>query len=405
VLLHDFAQRWGVAGLSDQELHVKTRARGYEESAAISGLVYDVSLGGGHVSDLEVVRGDPGTQEVLDAEAILAPTTAGEFLRKFTIGDVQDLPRVHLRLRERVRPHQQATTGTSELDSRIYERASPHKEGATKAYNGEVGYHPWLALWTEEGEWLFRPLRRGSAHTARDVVWCLRPTRKRAPDTAKQHLRADSGFYSHTVVGWCEAGGLTFTITADQTEPLLVASAALPERRWHNLPEYDLAEVADLYDPPIGWSQPYRYVIKREPAETKTGELYCKYHAAVTNEADKSTRDLVVWHCQHATRENAIKEHESGFGLEKLPPQKFHAHWAYLLIGQLAFNLVAWLKHLVLPAQYHCTTIKTLRHHVLNLAGKIVHTARQRFLMLSDQYRYQTLWLFAIKRLTHLQFG
>jgi hypothetical protein len=90
VLLHDFAQRLGVAELLDQELHVKTRARGYEESAAISGLVYNVILGGEHLSDLEVVRGDPGTRELLDAEAILAPTTAGEFLRKFTIGDVQD---------------------------------------------------------------------------------------------------------------------------------------------------------------------------------------------------------------------------------------------------------------------------------------------------------------------------
>jgi hypothetical protein len=308
-------------------------------------------------------------------------------------------------LQERVRPHQQATTCSIDLDSSIYEQASTHKEGSTKAYNGEVGYHPLLAFWTEEGELLFSHLRRGSAHTARNVLWFLSQTRKRLPDTAKKHLRADSGFYSHRVVEWCEAEGFTFTITADQTEPLLVAIAALPERRWNNLPEYDLAEVADLYYQPIGWSQPYRYVIKRELAETKTGELYWKYHVAVTNEADKSTRDLVVWHCQHATVENAIKEHKGGFGLEKLPTQKFHANWAYLLIGQLAFNLVAWFKHLVLPAQYHCTTIKTLRHHVLNLAGKIVHTARQRFLMLSDQYRYQTLWLFAIKRLTHLQFG
>ena len=60
----------------------------------LSGLVYNVILGGEHLSDLEVLRGDPGTQELLDAEGILAPTTAGEFLRKFDIGDVHDLQRV-----------------------------------------------------------------------------------------------------------------------------------------------------------------------------------------------------------------------------------------------------------------------------------------------------------------------
>jgi hypothetical protein len=405
VLLHDFAQRLGVGEVLEEELHIKTRERGYGESEAIKGLVYNMILGGEHLSDLEVLRGDPGTQELLAAEAILAPTTAGEFLRKFDIGDVQDLQRVHLRLQERVRPHQQSTTCTIDLDSSIYEQASTHKEGSTKAYNGEVGYHPLLAFWAEERELLFSHLRRGSAHTARNVLWFLRQMRKRLPQAVDKKLRADSGFYSHEVVEWCEAEGFTFTITADQTEPLLAAITALPEQSWHPLPEYDLAEVAELRSQPTGWAHPYRYIIKREIAETKTGELYWKYHATVTNIEEQSARELVVWHLQHAAMENAIKEHKSGFGLEKLPTQKFHANWAYLLIGQLAFNLLAWFKRLVLPVSYHRATIKTIRHHLLNLAGKIVHTARRCFLMLSDRYRYQAVWRFAIERLAHLQFG
>ena len=139
----------------------KRASAAMRKGQAIGGLVYNLILGGEHLSDLEVLRGDPGTQELLDAEAILAPTTAGEFLRKFDIGDVHDLQRVHLRLQQRVRPHQQATTCTIDLDSSIYEQASTHKEGSTKAYNGEMGYHPLLAFWAEEGELLFSHLRRG----------------------------------------------------------------------------------------------------------------------------------------------------------------------------------------------------------------------------------------------------
>jgi len=404
VLLNDFAQRLGVEQLLDEELSVKTRDRGYGEGQAIGGLVYNLILGGEHLSDLEVLRGDPGTQELVEAEAILAPTTAGEFLRKFDMGDVRDLQRVQLRLQQRVRSHQRATTCTIDLDSSIYEQVSPHKEGSTKAYNGEIGYHPLFAFWAEEGELLFSHLRRGSAHTARNVVWFLRETLKRVPETAVKKLRADSGFYSKGVVEWCEAEGFTFTITADQTAPLLEAITALPERRWHCLPEYEVAEVAELRYQPTGWSHCYRYVVKREVAETKAGELYWKYHATVTNEEGQSAREVVVWHLQHAAMENAIKEHKSGFGLEKLPTQKFHANWAYLLIGQLAFNLVAWFKRLVLPSSYHRTTIKTIRHQLLNLAGKIVHTARRCFLILSECYRYQRVWCFAMERLAHLQF-
>ena len=405
VLLHDFAQRLGVEGRLEEALRVKTRERGYGESEAMSGLVYNLLLGGEHVSDLEVVRGNPGPQELLDAAAILAPTTAGEFLRKCDSGDVRDVQRVQLRRQERVRPHQRATTCTIELDSSIYEPVSTRTEGSTKADNGESGYHPLLAFGAEEGELLFSPRRRGSAPTARNALWFVRQTLKRGPETAGKKLRADRGFYSKGVVEWCAAEGFTFPLTADQTAPLLEALTAVPERRWHPLPEDELAAVTELRSQPTGWSQPYRYVIKREVAETKAGELYWKYHATVTNEEDRLAREVVVWHVQHAAMENAIKEHKSGCGLEKLPTQKFHANWAYLLIGQLAFNLLGWFKRLVLPASYHRTTIKTIRHHLLNLAGKIVHTARRCFLMISDQYRYQAVWRFAIDRLAHLQFG
>lgn len=405
VLLHNFAQRLGVARLLDEELRVKTRERGYGEGQAIGGLIYSLVLGGEHLRDLEVLRGDRGTQELLAVESVLAPTTAGEFLRKFDIGDVQDLQRVHRQLQQRVRPHPQATTCTIDLDSSSYEQASAHKEGSTKAYNGEIGYHPLFAFWAEEGELLFSHLRRGSAHTARNVRWFLRQMHKRVPDTVSKKLRADSGFYSKAVVGGCEAEGFTFTITADQTAPLLEAITALPERYWRPLPDYELAEVAELRYRPTGWTHPYRYVVKREVAETKAGELYWTYHATVTNEEGLSARAVVVWHLQHAAMENAIKEHKSGFGLEKLPTRKFHANWASLLIGQLAFNLVAWFKRLVLPPSYQRATIKTIRHHLLNLAGKIVHTARRCFLMISAHYRYQTVWRCAIGQLAHLQFG
>jgi Transposase DDE domain group 1 len=237
VLLHDFAQRLGVERLLEEELRVKTRERGYGEGPAIGSLVYNLVLGGEHLSDLEVLRGDAGTQELMGGESVLAPTTAGEFLRKFALGAVHDLQRVHLRLQQRVRPQQLSSTCTLDLDSSIYEQASTHKEGSTKAYNGEIGYHPLFAFWAEEGELLFSHLRRGSAHTARNVLWFLRATLKRVPPGMPTKLRADSGFYSRAVVAWCETHGFIFAITADQTAPLLETIGAVPERSWRPLPE------------------------------------------------------------------------------------------------------------------------------------------------------------------------
>ena len=406
VLVHELARQLGVEQIVDEELHVKQRERGYPEGQAIGGLIYNLLLGGDCLSDLEVLRGDPGTQELLAQEAVLAPRTAREFLQKFDLGDIRDLQRVNLRVQQRVRTQQTSTTCTIDLDSSIYEQASTRKQGSNKAYNGQIGYHPLFAFWAEEGELLFSHLRRGSAHTSRNVVWFLAESFKRVPAPAAVALRADSGFYSKEVVQWCEAHHLRFSITADQTAPLLAVIEALPDHAWTNLPEdYPLSEVAEFRYQPARWAKTYRYVVKRQLTERKKQDLCWHYHVFVTNDAATSALELEVWHLQHADMENRIKEHKRGLGLETLPTGGFHANWAYLLIGQLAFNLGAWFKKLVLPASYQRATLKTIRHHVWHLAGKIGHSARQCFLVLSDRYRYQSVWQFALDRLAHLQFN
>jgi hypothetical protein len=405
VLVHELATRLGVEQLVDEELQVKQRERGYTEGQVIGALGHNLLLGGECLSDLEVLRGDPGTQERLARDAILAPRTAREFLQKFDLGDIRDLQRVNLRLQQRVRPHQTNATCTIDLASSLYEQASTRKQGSDKAYNGEIGSHPLLAVWAEEGELRFSHLRRGSAHTCRNVLGFLRETFKRVPAQAPLALRADRGFYSKKGVQWGEAHHGRFRITADQTAPLLALIEALPDRQWTNLPDYPLGEVAAGCYQPARWSKASRSVVKRQLTENKAGELVWHYHVCVTHDEATPGCDLESWHLQPADRENRIKEHKSGLGLEKLPSRSFHANWAYLLIGQLAFNLLAWFKKLVLPSSYHHATLKTLRHHLLNLAGKIVHSARQCFLVISNRYRYQAVWQVALNRLTHLQFS
>jgi hypothetical protein len=70
-----------------------------------------------------------------------------------------------------------------------------------------------------------------------------------------------------------------------------------------------------------------------------------------------------------------------------------------LLIGQLAWNLLAWFKRTCLPPECHPLTVGTLRHRLLNVGGKITHQGRQWFLYLSDQNWFQDWWTLALKQL------
>src|SRR3712207_4338168 len=154
LLIKEFAARPGLSELINAELQVKERQRGYTEAEAVLGLVYNLVLGGDCLSDLEVLRGDAGTLALLGVEQVLAPTTAGEHLRKFQIGAIWDLQRVNLLLQRRVRSIQDRKLVTIDLDSSIYEQASAQKEGSRHSYNGKHGYHPLFALCAETEQML-----------------------------------------------------------------------------------------------------------------------------------------------------------------------------------------------------------------------------------------------------------
>jgi hypothetical protein len=128
-----------------------------------------------------------------------------------------------------------------------------------------------------------------------------------------------------------------------------------------DLAHSELAQVAEFRYRPQRWSRDYRYVVKRELRQNKAGDVYFHYHVLVSNDETSQAATLLEWHLQHADMENRIKEQQHGFSLEKLPTQNFHANWAYLLIGQLAFNLFAWFKRLILPTDYQRPAIHTFR--------------------------------------------
>lgn len=399
-LLQDFVERIELPQLIDRQLCLKDRERGYPESESLLALCWNLILGGDSLRDLDVLRGDGGLIELIGVKSLLAPTSAGELLRQFSIREIHALEGVLLAAAARVRPRQSSARLTLDLDSSIYAQCSKRKEGSRKAYNGQIGYQPLLCFWAEEGELLYSRLRSGNRNPAAIAEWFLARVLKVAPSAKRRYLRADSGFYTWELIEMCEREQITYGITADLTKSLRAQIEALPELDWRRFK--DGAQVAELWYAPDRRA-PHRYIIKRSKLVDKQGQAYFKYHCVITNDLRRRPKQLMKWFLKRCAMENLIKEHKHDFGLEKLPTQKFLANWAWFLIGQLAWNLVAWFKRLCLPKEYHQATLKTIRHRLLKVAGKIVHQARQFFLVLSDQYWYQDAWSFALKQLAKLQ--
>ena len=294
-------------------------------------LVASALAGGDCIDDADALRAG-GTVGVLGC-VVKAPSTLGTFLRSFRWGHVRQLDRVSRQLLARAWA---AGAGpgdsplTIDLDSTICETYGLAKEGARHhGYTGARGYHPLLAIAAGTGEVLMSRLREGRANTARGAAHFLRETvgRVRYGGARGQlTVRADSGFYAHTVVAACREMDVRFSITIRQRASLRDLIEAIPEEDWTPIPYWmdGAADVAETTYTPFQTkpdAAPVRLIVRRvKPTPGSQLALFARYsyHAFITDR-DGETLELEADHRRHAEVENAIRDLKYGVGLNHMP--------------------------------------------------------------------------------------
>ena len=287
-------------------------------------LVASALAGGDCIDDADALRAG-GTVGVLGC-VVKAPSTLGTFLRSFRWGHVRQLDRVSRQLLARAWA---AGAGpgdsplTIDLDSTICETYGLAKEGARHhGYTGARGYHPLLAIAAGTGEVLMSRLRDGRANTARGAAHFLRETvgRVRYGGARGQlTVRADSGFYAHTVVAACREMDVRFSITIRQRASLRDLIEAIPEEDWTPIPYWmdGAADVAETTYTPFQTkpdAAPVRLIVRRvKPTPGSQLALFARYsyHAFITDR-DGETLELEADHRRHAEVENAIRDLKYG---------------------------------------------------------------------------------------------
>ena len=410
ILLDEFIHRLGLPELIDERVRVKERERGYRESEAILGLAVGMITGGECLDDLFVLREESGFSSLWSHGEIPHPTTMGDFLRRFTLGHIRQLESVLTGCFRRIYGAEgKRSCLTLDIDSTLDE-VYGRQQGVRKAYTGIRALNPLLGFVRETGDWLHGRLRAGNVHTADGAVSFIGECVHKVKDLAVRiNIAMDSGFYDKAIVAECERLGVGFTITADQTAPLMRAIGALPEEAWVALPEKKNVWVSETVYQPTRWPREYRMLLRREKLpETEPPSLFedvrYRYHAIVTNREEPAT-ELVPEHLQRATTENFIRETKYGLSLDRFPCGEFHANWAYLTIGMLAYNLVSWIKRLALPGLHKKKLLKRLRYRFFNVAARVVHHGGYRILKFARGLHRLTELREAYDRIWSLQFG
>jgi len=393
-LFYAMAEALEIPQILDEQVKVKKRESGYPESEHILALAANAFVGGDYLEDLEALREDGAIQRSIGRKDLPDPTTAGDFCRRFTLGHLLQLNRAYGEMERRVykwRP--EVTQWTVDVDAKVHEVYGEKKQGAAKSYNGIYSLQPMYGFVHETDELIHGELRSGNRHPGAGARGFLRRLKRKIPPTVKKaYLRSDSALYDKEVVEFCEQEGWSFTITADQTGPLMRQIEALPESAWQRDSEQESLSYGELWYQPLRWPRAYRYLVRRERKGSRgeQGTLFevlsYSYYVVVTNR-EEEVKTLLELHDQKGMTERRIAQFSREF-LFHLPMGNFIANWVYLLCAQLGYNLSLWIRDLVLPPFYRKKHIKRIRRTIGLIASKVTHGGHQVRLKISVLHRW-----------------
>ena len=402
------AQHLGLGELVDNHVDLGDAPGRANPGDKMLTLVASALAGGDCIDDADVLR--TGRTAGALGCVVKAPSTLGTFLRSFRWGHVRQLDRVSRKLLARAWA---AGAGpgdapfTIDLDSTICETYGLAKEGARDhGYTGQRGYHPLLAVAAGTGDVLMARLRKGRANTARGAAHFLRETVGRVRHGGARGqltVRADSGFYTHTIVAACRKMDVRFSITVRLHQSLRNIIEAIPEEDWTPIPYWmeGAADVAETSYSPFDSepdAAPVRLIVRRvKPTPGSQLALFANYsyHAFITDR-DGETPELEADHRRHAEIENAIRDLKYGVWLNHLPSGRFPANGAGLAVQVIAHNLARWTARIGLGEQL--VTTKTLRRRFFSLAGRLTRSARRLTLHLPQGWPWENQFSRALAR-------
>lgn len=369
-------------------------ARGYAVSAAALDLMAIPWTGGACIDDLAVLRADCGLARLL-GRAVLAPSTAHDFLRRMSYVGLEGLGAVRRRQLAHLAQRTGQTRATLDCDASLFVSRSRH---AQMSYQGERGFMPIFAFWAELDLVVHEEFRQGAASPHSDALHFLKESVAQLPETVTEiFVRSDSAWYQRDVLDHGEEHGYGFAVTADKDEAVLQTLASVQEEDWRLLrvgPDpgdskpYVREWACESVHALNGAKRAYRMLLlRRERRQEDLFDGSYTYGAILTNR-DLPLEELVVWHRQRCHCENHLKELKHGFSLERLPSADFFVNALYLRLQTLGYNLVSALRLLKLPEPWRTCTLKTLRFRLLAIPALVVKHARSLWLKIPRHHPY-----------------
>jgi DDE family transposase len=376
-------QRLGLAQAFNTRLHLFKRHFPYYESDHLLNLTYNFVVGGKNLQDLERLRNQEHYLDVLGAQRIPDPTTAGDFLRRFSAADLDTLMDVINDKRLLVWRHQPDPffdQAIIEGDGTLVATHGECKQGADMAYDGTWGYHPLLISLANTQEPLFVVNRSGNrpSHEGAAAYFDKAADLCRRAGFRQILFRGDTDFTQAAQLDRWDQDGIGFVFGIDAQPNLVERAQRLPQRVWQQLerpPGYAVKtlprqrpanvkdevvrrrgyrnvrlhseQVAEFNYRPGPCQQEYLIVVLRKQLVWERGgvevDRETRYFFYLTNRWTWSCAEVVQFANDRGNQENLVEQLKNGVPALRAPVNTLEANGAWMVLGALAWSLKVWL--------------------------------------------------------------
>jgi hypothetical protein len=221
---------------------------------------------------------------------------------------------------------------------------------------------------------------------------------ERAGATGVKLFRADSAFWNKKLMARLQKAGWQYSISVRLQFWVTDAIATIPESDWITLEDYPEDGEAQIAQTIVGQQ---RLVVRRTRLVGAQAKLWpdWRYFPLLTNRTDP-LEIVEAEHRQHAIVELTIRDLKDQ-ALAHFPSGQFNANSAWTVIASLAHNLTRWTTVIGLPG-HPVRAARTLRRRLLQIPGRLTHTARRWTLHLPARWPWQHDFIRALARIRAL---